>query len=47
MDLLRNHPATVARLFEIKQECIWNNILQGSNEPIGKITDYWRRIEVT
>jgi hypothetical protein len=47
MDLLRKHPATVARLFEIKQECIWKNILDGKNKPIGEKTDFWRRIEVT
>jgi hypothetical protein len=44
MDLLRKHPATVARLFEIKQGCEWKNILNGTNKPIGAITDYWRQI---
>jgi hypothetical protein len=46
MDLLRSHPALVARLFELKQDSIWKQILHGKNEPLGKITDYWRRIEV-
>jgi hypothetical protein len=46
MDLLRNHPAIVARLFDTKQECIWKYLLMGQNEPLGKVTDYWRRVEV-
>jgi hypothetical protein len=36
IDLLRKHPETVARLFEIKQECIWNKIPSGSNKTYRK-----------
>jgi len=35
------------RLFDLTQQCIWDCILQGSNKPLGKIADFWRRIEVT
>jgi hypothetical protein len=46
LDLLRSHPALAARLFDIKQECIWKYILMGKAKPFGEITDYWRRVEV-
>ena len=29
--LLSDHPALAARLFHLKQECIWECILQGKN----------------
>ena len=44
--ILKHHPALAARLFQYKQECIWDCILHGRSQPIGQITDYWRRIEV-
>ena len=44
--ILREHPAIAARLFQLKQECLWECVLLGSNQPMGKIIDYWRRIEV-
>ena len=43
---MRSHPAIAARLFDIKQECIWKHILLGEAKPFGIITDYWRRVEV-
>lgn len=43
--LLRTHPALAARLFYLKQECIWNKILLGENSPLDRITDYLRRLE--
>ena len=46
MELLRSHPAILARLFDIKQECIWKYLLMGESQPFGPITDYWRRVEV-
>lgn len=46
MDLLRKHPALMARLFDIKQDCLWKNLLMGKSQPFGLITDYWRRVEV-
>lgn len=45
--LLRSHPALSARLFHLKQECIWNSILLGENAPLFRIVDFWRRIEVS
>jgi hypothetical protein len=44
--LLRQHPALAARLFHLKQQCIWDCILMGENKPLGEIVDFWRRIEV-
>jgi hypothetical protein len=44
--ILRNHPALAARLFELKQNCLWDCILRGKDNPIGEIVDYWRRVEV-
>jgi hypothetical protein len=44
--LLRRHPALAARLFDLKQKCIWKCILEGNDAPLGKISDFWRRIEV-
>lgn len=46
MDLLRKHPATMARLFDMKQEAIWKELLMAKSKPFGDITDYWRRVEV-
>lgn len=43
---LRNHPAVAVRIFDLTQQAIWAHVLMGSNQPLGKITDYWRRIEV-
>ena len=36
----------MARLFDIKQECIWKYLLMGEAQPFGPITDFWRRVEV-
>lgn len=47
MVLLRKHPAVMARLFDKKQDCFWQNLLLGKSRPLGLITDYWRRVEVT
>jgi hypothetical protein len=44
---LRNHPAVAVRIFDLTQQAIWSHILMGNNHPLGKIVDYWRRIEVT
>lgn len=46
LEILRRHPALAARLFHLKQQCIWTCILQGENKPLGQIVDFWRRIEV-
>jgi hypothetical protein len=44
--LLKAHPVLAARMFHLKQICLWNYILLGKNRPLGKIVDFWRRIEV-
>ena len=44
--ILQRHPALAARLFQLKQKCLWDCVLEGSNEPLGHILDFWRRIEV-
>ena len=46
IDLLRSHPALVARLFIFKQDCIWKYLVMGEAKPFGEVTDYWRRFEV-
>ena len=46
MNLLRSHPAIVARLFDYKQDCIWKYLVMGHAKPFGEVTDYWRRVEV-
>ena len=43
--LLSKSPALVARLFEIKIKCIFDNILLGKDQPLGEIIDYFRRTE--
>lgn len=44
--ILKDHPALAARLFHLKQKCLWDTILLGKSKPIGHIVDYWRRVEV-
>ena len=46
LSLLWKHPATIARLYDAKQSCLWQHILLGKARPFGLITDYWRRVEV-
>jgi hypothetical protein len=46
MNLLRSHPATVARLFDYKQDCMWKYLVMGESKPFGEVTDFWRRVEV-
>lgn len=45
IEYLRKHPAMAARLFAIKQKCIWENLIMGTAEPFGEIVDYWIRVE--
>ena len=32
-------------MFDLKQSCIWDCIINGKHQPLGKIIDTWRRIE--
>lgn len=43
--VLKNHPALAARLFDLKQRCIWDYVLKGRARPFGEIVDTWRRVE--
>ena len=43
--LLRNHPAMAIRLFDIKQNAIWEKIIMGVAQPFGVVRDFWRRVE--
>jgi hypothetical protein len=45
--LLKAHPVLAARMFHLKQICLWNYIMLGKNRPLGEIVDFWRRIEVS
>ena len=46
MNLLRSHPAIVARLLDFKQDCLWKYVVMGLAKPFGEVTDSWRRVEV-
>jgi hypothetical protein len=43
--ILRAHPFMSARVHALQQEAYWANVLQGENQPLGEITDYWLRAE--
>ena len=45
-EMLRNHPALSARLFDIKQDAIWEKLIGGETQPFGQVLDFWRRVEV-
>ena len=43
---LRNHPAIAARMFHLKQECVWEClIINSKSQPLGKVVDFWIRVE--
>ena len=44
--ILINNPALSVRLFKIKQKCLWKYVLNGSNSPLGLISDSWSHTEV-
>jgi len=45
LEELRNHPALAARIFAIKQQCIFDYLIGGSARPFNAIIDVWRRVE--
>ena len=45
IEQLQNHPALAARLFHLKQKCIWDYIINGKDKPLGEMVDFFRRIE--
>ncbi|XP_041863244.1 uncharacterized protein LOC121653673 isoform X1 [Melanotaenia boesemani] len=44
-DLLRRNPVTAARMFDFRWHCFLKEVLMSSSNPIGKIIDYFYRVE--
>ncbi|XP_074521382.1 uncharacterized protein LOC141787083 [Halichoeres trimaculatus] len=44
-DLLRSNPVTAARMFDFRWHCFLREVLMSPAEPIGKIKDYFHRVE--
>ncbi|XP_057683515.1 uncharacterized protein LOC130910330 [Corythoichthys intestinalis] len=44
-ELLRHNPVTAARMFDFRWHCFLREVLMSPAEPIGKIKDYFYRIE--
>ncbi|XP_057716041.1 uncharacterized protein LOC130931338 [Corythoichthys intestinalis] len=44
-ELLRDNPVTAARMFDFRWHCFLREVLMSPAEPIGKIKDYFYRIE--
>jgi hypothetical protein len=47
LKILCQHPALSARLFDLQQKAFWDCVMIGCHKPLGNITDYWRRTEVS
>ena len=43
--MLRDHPVLAARLFEIRSRLFFFHVMCGEGEPLGKISDWWMRLE--
>ena len=44
-ELLRSHPMIAARIHALSQDAFWKYVLNGRDRPVGKLTDFWRRVE--
>ncbi|KAK0135929.1 hypothetical protein N1851_028200 [Merluccius polli] len=44
-DLLRRNPVTAARMFDFRWHCFLKEVLMSPSNPIGKIKDYFYRVE--
>ena len=44
-EILKNNPVTVARMFDKRFHVFLQDVILGPNEPIGKIKDYFYRVE--
>ncbi|XP_026187397.1 uncharacterized protein LOC113145179 [Mastacembelus armatus] len=44
-DLLRRNPVTAARMFDFRWHCFLREVLMSPAQPIGKIIDYFYRVE--
>jgi hypothetical protein len=42
---VRRSPALIARIFSLKQFCIFEYIIKGSNKPFGEVVADWLRNE--
>ena len=45
VDMLRDHPVLAARLFEIRSRLLFWEVFNGADQPFGKISDFWGRVE--
>ena len=45
LEAVRRSPGLIARLFKIKQHCIFKYLIGGQNKPFGEVQDYWLRNE--
>jgi hypothetical protein len=43
--ILRDHPFMSARMHSLQQAAFWKHVLGGEDKPLGKILDYWCRVE--
>lgn len=44
-ELLRRNPVTAARMFDFRWHCFLREVLMSASHPIGKIKDYFYRVE--
>ena len=44
-EVLRSNPVTVARMFEHRFHVFQNEVILSPSEPIGKIVDFFQRVE--
>jgi len=44
-ELLRRNPVTAARMFDFRWHCFLKTVLMSPSQPIGKIVDYFYRVE--
>ena len=45
VQMLRDHPVLAARLFEIRSRLLFEKIFCGEDNPLGKLSDWWMRLE--
>jgi len=43
--LVRQYPAISARIFHLHQDALFQHIFKGEDAPLGKLLDFWRRVE--
>ena len=45
VQMLRDHPVLAARLFEIRSRLLFEKVFCGEDNPLGKLSDWWMRLE--